>query len=283
MNRWRQVSTWTKREAIQRTLRKLKRESGVPTVFGGLADDRALRITELLGARTAKIRDLVVRRGAGLGGRVLEEGLPREVENYQLSPEITHDYDEPVAEEGLKAVAAAPVHVPGHGLSAILYAGLHRASSFGHAADELMRAARRLAFDFAVQNEVDRRLSGVDLVSARIPQDVADLEGVREVHAELRSLAHIVTDPEQRRRLEAAAVQLAMLGATPEGSSQLLSIRELDVLSQVALGLTNRQVAARLGLRVETVKSYLRSAMSKLHASTRQEAVVRARALALLP
>lgn len=283
MNRWRQVSTWTKREAIQRALRKLQRESGAPTVFGGPANDRALQITELLGARTAKIRDLVVRRGAGLGGRVLEEGLPREVEDYQLSPEITHDYDEPVAEEGLKAVAAAPVHVPGHGLSAILYAGLHRASSFGHAANELMQAARRLAFDLTVQNEVDRRLSEVDLVPARSPQDIADLEGVREVHAELRSLAHIVTDPDQRRRLEAAAVQLATLGATPEGSSQLLSTRELDVLSQVALGLTNRQVATRLGLRVETVKSYLRSAMSKLHASTRQEAVVRARALALLP
>lgn len=62
-----------------------------------------------------------------------------------------------------------------------------------------------------------------------------------------------------------------------------LAPRELDVLSWVAAGATNAAVAERLGLRPETVKGYLRSAMRKLGAHTRGEAVTTARRAGLLP
>ncbi|WP_262281805.1 response regulator transcription factor [Micromonospora sp. MA102] len=62
-----------------------------------------------------------------------------------------------------------------------------------------------------------------------------------------------------------------------------LSPRETDVLACVALGCTNADVAGQLGLRPETVKSYLRSAMRKLGAHTRLEVVVAARRAGLLP
>jgi DNA-binding CsgD family transcriptional regulator len=62
-----------------------------------------------------------------------------------------------------------------------------------------------------------------------------------------------------------------------------LTARELDVLAQVALGCTNGEVARRLSLRPETVKSYLRSASGKLGSRTRHEAVSRARSRGLLP
>jgi LuxR family transcriptional regulator, regulator of acetate metabolism len=62
-----------------------------------------------------------------------------------------------------------------------------------------------------------------------------------------------------------------------------LSARELDVLALVAVGHANGEVGARLGLTVETVKSYLKSAMAKLDSRTRGEAVHRARAGGLLP
>jgi DNA-binding CsgD family transcriptional regulator len=62
-----------------------------------------------------------------------------------------------------------------------------------------------------------------------------------------------------------------------------LSAREVDVLAQAALGCSNREIATRLSLRPETVKSYLGSAMTKLDAHTRLEAVVHARRLGLLP
>ncbi|WP_181809726.1 response regulator transcription factor, partial [Streptomyces shenzhenensis] len=62
-----------------------------------------------------------------------------------------------------------------------------------------------------------------------------------------------------------------------------LAPRELDVLAWVAAGATNAAVAERLGLRPETVKGYLRSAMRKLGARTRGEAVSAARRTGLLP
>ncbi|MEV5445542.1 LuxR C-terminal-related transcriptional regulator, partial [Streptomyces sp. NPDC052644] len=62
-----------------------------------------------------------------------------------------------------------------------------------------------------------------------------------------------------------------------------LAPRELDVLAAVATGATNADAARRLGLRPETVKGYLRSAMRKLGAHTRLEAVVAARRAGLLP
>ena len=63
----------------------------------------------------------------------------------------------------------------------------------------------------------------------------------------------------------------------------LFRSRETDVLAAVASGATNATAAARLGLRPETVKGYLRSAMRKLGAHTRLEAVVAARRAGALP
>jgi DNA-binding CsgD family transcriptional regulator len=51
----------------------------------------------------------------------------------------------------------------------------------------------------------------------------------------------------------------------------------------VAAGATNAVAAERLGLRAETVKGYLRSAMRRLGAHTRTEAVAAARRAGLLP
>ncbi|MFC7745146.1 response regulator transcription factor [Nocardiopsis composta] len=55
------------------------------------------------------------------------------------------------------------------------------------------------------------------------------------------------------------------------------------MLTFTALGCTNADTAARLNLRPETVKSYLRSAMRRLGAHTRTEAVAEARRHGLLP
>ncbi|NEA00831.1 helix-turn-helix transcriptional regulator, partial [Streptomyces sp. SID10116] len=80
-------------------------------------------------------------------------------------------------------------------------------------------------------------------------------------------------------RLETAA----LLPGHPRDRPVALAPREVDVLSCVAAGVTNATAAERLGLRPETVKGYLRSAMRKLGAHTRLEAVVAARREGLLP
>ncbi len=61
-----------------------------------------------------------------------------------------------------------------------------------------------------------------------------------------------------------------------------LSPRELEVLAQVAEGLSNREVARRLYIAESTVKSHLNAVYGKLEVKNRTQAVARARALGLL-
>ncbi|TMD06335.1 MAG: response regulator transcription factor [Chloroflexi bacterium] len=59
--------------------------------------------------------------------------------------------------------------------------------------------------------------------------------------------------------------------------------RELDVLQLLAQGLTNRQMAERLGVSEHTVKFHVTALLGKFDARTRAEAVARAIRLGLLP
>ncbi|UXH76778.1 response regulator [Roseateles amylovorans] len=80
---------------------------------------------------------------------------------------------------------------------------------------------------------------------------------VREVHAGRRYIA-----PEMARELS--------LRLTDES----LSNREVEVIGEVAAGGSNKQVADRLGVSEETVKSHMKSILGKLGASDRVQAVV---------
>ncbi|WP_164008415.1 response regulator [Pyxidicoccus trucidator] len=72
------------------------------------------------------------------------------------------------------------------------------------------------------------------------------------------------------RRIDVAiASELAEHRADDE-----LTQRERDVLSQVAAGGANKEIATRLGISEETVKSHVKNVMNKLGASDRTQAVV---------
>ncbi|MFF5207354.1 response regulator transcription factor [Streptosporangium sp. NPDC000396] len=58
---------------------------------------------------------------------------------------------------------------------------------------------------------------------------------------------------------------------------------DLDVPTWVGFGRGNAEIARRLGLLPEAVKSYLRGAMRKLGTHSRHETVVAARRLGLMP
>ncbi len=66
----------------------------------------------------------------------------------------------------------------------------------------------------------------------------------------------------------------AVNGANGNGSEKTLSRREAEVLTLLAQGLTGEQIAKRLVLSPETVRTHIRNAMEKLDARTRTEAVV---------
>jgi LuxR family transcriptional regulator, maltose regulon positive regulatory protein len=70
--------------------------------------------------------------------------------------------------------------------------------------------------------------------------------------------------------------------ATIPGSDEVLSPREGEVLAQVATGASNREIAEALFISEVTVKSHLTRILRKLDASSRTQAVARARQLRLL-
>lgn len=59
-------------------------------------------------------------------------------------------------------------------------------------------------------------------------------------------------------------------------SPKTISHRESEILSMLAKGLTGEEIARRLVLSPETVRTHIRNAMEKLDARTRIEAVVKA-------
>jgi LuxR family maltose regulon positive regulatory protein len=61
------------------------------------------------------------------------------------------------------------------------------------------------------------------------------------------------------------------------------SERELEVLQLIAKGLTNPEIASRLFIALNTVKTHTRNMYGKLDVRSRTQAVARARALGILP
>jgi DNA-binding CsgD family transcriptional regulator len=59
--------------------------------------------------------------------------------------------------------------------------------------------------------------------------------------------------------------------------------RELEVLRQIAAGRSNKEIAQRLGVSPNTVKSHVAQLFAKLGAKRRTDAVNRARELGLVP
>lgn len=277
-------------EAFHRAVHAAQNRTGAPVAFAGPVIGGHLQLTQFFGTRTDGLRGLTVERGAGLGGRVTAERRPAAVNDYGIAESITHDYDDPVLGEGLRAVAAAPVAVRGE-IRGVLYTAVRAPQPLGDRATQgLVDVADRLAGELAVLDEADQRLNALrTAASATARSEAARTEEMRELHTELRAIAQDVTDVHLRTRLHDVCAQLAQL--SPERlppravlpAIPPLSPRELDTLSQVALGCSNAQAAERLCLRPETVKAYLRSAMRKLNAHTRHAAVITARQHGLLP
>ncbi|GHF96390.1 helix-turn-helix transcriptional regulator [Streptomyces albogriseolus] len=274
---------------IRGALARLRRATGLPVAFGGLVEPgrRHVRISELSGTATPALSSLAVTPGNGLGGKAVALARPCAVTDYSVSRQISHEYDVPVAAEGLRAVVAVPVVVRRR-VRAVLYGALRTARPLG---DRTLGEAVQVARD--VEQALLVREGAAELLAAagpaprtgaeswREPGAGAERERVREAHAALRALAPRIADPALRAELLDACALLTPR-ETPSGAVRLAP-REVDVLACVAAGATNGAAAGRLGLTAETVKAYLRSAMRKLGARTRGEAVVAARRAGWLP
>ncbi len=87
----------------------------------------------------------------------------------------------------------------------------------------------------------------------------------------VREVEVLVPAPAEFVRDEA---RVASLGLTP---------RELDVLDLIALGLSNQEIAERLFVSVNTVKTHSSRVFEKLEVRRRTQAVQQGKALRLIP
>ncbi len=226
-------------DLLLKGLRDLPRRTGCPVAFGGLVLSAGAPLLAFVGTHGTSLNGLLIEPSEGVGGLAISSRRPVAATHYRHSAKITHRYDREVTAEGIVSLLAVPVVVDDR-VQAIIYTGHREATQFGdHVVGETLAAARRLAWEFSVAAEVERRL--------------------------------------------------ALLANTPLGSqprapdAPTLSPRELEMLEQLALGKRNAQIGAQLGLTEATVKSYVSSAMRKLGASSRYEAVIAARHSGLLP
>ncbi|WP_136031575.1 LuxR C-terminal-related transcriptional regulator [Microbacterium sp. PF5] len=281
------IAAETEADLVANAVRELARRTRFPVAFGGLVEEGVVSVTSIVGARTRSLDGLRVRPERGLGGRAMMELRPRMTSDYGSSRQITHDYDVFVLGEGLRTLLALPIVVQGRSRG-VLYAGAwDHAQVGGVTTAPAMQVAQSVADELRIRDEVQRRLRA----ATETPPTVAapQREELRESFAELRSIAAAVEDVGVRARLAQVERRLLTLaGETmPPTTAPVpvvhLSPRETDVLACAALGATNAEIAAQLGLREGTVKAYLGTAMSKLDASTRHAAVTKARRAGLLP
>lgn len=275
-------------DVIISALNSLKNATGIPvTMYAAGAADGRLRISKWVGLRTPALHNLEIAPGAGVGGRVMTTRRPVGVSDYTRAQSISHDFDRHIRDEGLHSVVAVPVIVKRE-VRGVLYAGVHSRARMGDKVlEEVTMTARCLEQDFAVNEAMrETEAGGGAATGASSTKQVRSMSGaeweqVRATHSKLRMLANRVEDEELRRDLEVLCDQ--MVSPVRVKQTTKLSARELDVLACVALGHTNVEAAAEMGIGAETVKSYLRSVMRKLGAHTRYEAVNAARRIGALP
>lgn len=139
-------------------------------------------------------------------------------------------------------------------------------------------AAARIVHDLRVLVVADTPTL-VDLREAIIA-GVDSLLVVGASGAELRRAA-LATAAGERVLASELAVELANLRGHGQDPGAL-DLREIEVLQLLADGLTNQEIAERLGVAPRTVKTYVQHLMTKLGASDRTQAVAQGLRLGLI-
>ena len=102
------------------------------------------------------------------------------------------------------------------------------------------------------------------LVKSASPEKL--LEAIREVHAGGSPMSSHIA----RKVVES----FQRLGSSPQNAENL-SAREQQVLQCLAEGLSYKQIADKMAISIDTVRTYIRRTYEKLHVRSRSEAIVK--------
>ncbi len=117
------------------------------------------------------------------------------------------------------------------------------------------------ALEAGVRGYILKGISGPDLL--RTLRTVA----AGETYITPSFAARLLASPQQKPKIVTPDLDL----------TKQLSIREIQVLNEVARGRTNKEIALKLNLTEKTIKHYMSSVLNKLSVRNRIEAVIAAR------
>lgn len=263
---------------LAQAVRATRQRSGLPIVFGGLLQDDTITLRHGAGNLDKMLSRVRIRPSLGLGGLAWQRKSSIETIDYFAYDQISHQYDDAVRSERLTSVVVSPVVVREQ-VRGLIYGGTRGEGTIGQAMiSRLHQAAAKIAREIDIRDEVERRVTALGAGSTHTPLD-GPREDVRELYAELREISRHAERSALRDDLERVLSRFA----SPRPHGPELTARQTDVLALVALGCSNAETALRLGLSTDTVKSYLQSAMRRLDAGNRHQAVAHARKFGLLP
>ncbi|WP_338773905.1 LuxR C-terminal-related transcriptional regulator [Nocardia vulneris] len=259
---------------LQRAIERVRAATGASITSAGIVSGTESIVLNQISGATRAVRPINVEPRMGIAGKAVHLRRVFGVDDYRISPSITHQCDWFVLAEDLHSMVAAPVIVGTKPVAVIMASHRGNETIGGRTFDTLTAEARlieqQLAIDAAAPTLIPSTASLAELSHLR--------ELLRLTQADLRTLTHDIPDTAITRRLKAIADRL---GAGDDRSriaaSITLSPREIDVMTLAALGHPNRSIATMLGITYQTTKSYMKSAMNKLDASSRLEAVIIAR------
>ncbi|HEX4221894.1 MAG TPA: GAF domain-containing protein [Pseudonocardiaceae bacterium] len=236
------VTVLDRRAVLAATARLVRAAVGAGSGF--VADletpDRAV-VRWMSGARTERIRDLVVPLGQGIGGKAMALGTAVRVNDYIGSASITHHFDTQVQAEGLGAMLAIPIvdrSGPQPRTVAIAYAGRYDSATFGDVAVANLEAVAQqaaTAVHIAEASELGR-LNAVCAERKRIQDSLHDSVGAMlfSIGAQVQALQDTVANQPAvltgLRRLESevsavsAALRESILALSEVTTERALSI-----------------------------------------------------------
>jgi DNA-binding NarL/FixJ family response regulator len=145
------------------------------------------------------------------------------------------------------------------------------------AAREIIAVRPQAKVVFLTENSADEKLLAA-IQSGAKGYLLKSLNG-SQLLASLRGL-NLGQAPISRSMMARLLDEIAKDNHTPVDSGVLidqLTARELEVLSHLAIGGTNRDIAGRLFVSEYTIKNHVHSILEKLHVSNRREAIKVAR------
>jgi DNA-binding CsgD family transcriptional regulator len=213
---------------------------------------------------SGRYRQALVSADAGLAEMAAGDGtgpFVRIVRGW-AALELGIDPGEPIEPQPLAILRAVPHEAAGQRL-------LHVGDPISAVAE--FDQAASLWHGYHVRGELRCRWAAADAMrrAGELGAAVARLEAV-ERSADARGMTPLLS--RIRRSLRSCGVHRSPPVTSRSDGAQRLTAREREVLALVSEGLTNPEIAARLGLSRRTIETHIASASSKLDATTRSQA-----------